>query len=103
MNGKIYYGFEWDEDKNTTNKRKHGISFESAVRVFNDPCVWTEYDFEHSETEDVFKNMGLVNGVVVVAVWTTERGERTRLITARKANSREIKIYEKHAKDLQVH
>ena len=44
--------FEWDENKNTINKVKHKISFETASLVFNDPNYIEMYDFEHSTEED---------------------------------------------------
>ena len=43
--------FEWDEEKNATNKRKHKISFETAIHVFDDPNYIEMYDFEHSLEE----------------------------------------------------
>ena len=44
--------FEWDEKKNTVNKKKHGISFEEAKSVFYDPDALVIDDPDHSETED---------------------------------------------------
>ncbi len=44
--------FEWDEDKNTINKEKHKISFETAAYVFGDPYYIEMFDFEHSVDED---------------------------------------------------
>ena len=43
--------FEWDEEKNTLNKLKHKISFETAAQVFEDPAYVEMYDFEHSIEE----------------------------------------------------
>ncbi len=44
--------FEWDDVKNINNKIKHGISFETAAHVFDDPYYIEMYDFEHSNDED---------------------------------------------------
>lgn len=44
--------FEWDEEKNLINQRKHGISFETAAYVFEDENYIEMYDFEHSIDED---------------------------------------------------
>lgn len=41
-----YMGFVWDKNKAAINKRVHGISFETAIRVFNDPCMLLKYDYE---------------------------------------------------------
>lgn len=47
--------FEWDEDKNQLNYRKHGIDFETAMLVFNDIQRIEIYDMEHSIHEDRYK------------------------------------------------
>ena len=44
MADKEYFGFIWDENKNKSNKKKHKVSFELAVRIFNDPCLYFEFD-----------------------------------------------------------
>ncbi len=88
--------FEWDENKNTENKKKHkGISFEMAVRVFLDPKRLERFDRAHSlETEDRFNVLGLVEDVLFVVF--TERGNNIRLISARKADKGEIDEYYKN-------
>ncbi len=48
--------FEWDEDKNSINKEKHKISFETAAHVFDDPDYIEMFDFEHSIDEDRYCN-----------------------------------------------
>ena len=50
--------FEWDEDKNSINKEKHKISFETAVHVFDDPNYIEMFDFEHSVNEDRYIAIG---------------------------------------------
>lgn len=72
--------FEWDEEKNIINKKKHNISFETAAHVFDDPECIEMYDFEHSTNEDRYIALGVVGGVLFVVY--TERKEAIRLISA---------------------
>ncbi len=85
--------FEWDEDKNESNKKKHdGIGFEFAVRVFLDEKRIEKYDSDHStDAEDRWDVIGKVEDVLFVVY--TERGERTRIISARKATQEECNEY----------
>ena len=85
--------FEWDEEKNRINKEKHdGIGFEIAVRVFLDEKRIERYDVEHSSlTEDRWNAIGMVNRVLFVVY--TERGERIRIISARRATPKEESEY----------
>lgn len=80
--------FELDDAK---NKIKHGINFKTAVRVFEDPYRIMEYDYEYSFDEDRWKVIGKVDDILFVIY--TERGEFTRLISARKATSTERRKY----------
>lgn len=83
--------FEWDEEKNRINKRKHKISFETAAHVFYDPDYIEMYDFEHSIDEDCYIALGKVGDVLFVVF--TERKETIRLISARLATIAERRIY----------
>lgn len=83
--------FEWDEEKNKLNKKKHGISFENAKFVFNDQNRIEIFDYEHSQTENRFNTIGMVDDVLFVVY--TERRERIRLISARLATSKERSFY----------
>ncbi|MCD7815085.1 MAG: BrnT family toxin [Lachnospiraceae bacterium] len=83
--------FEWDEDKNQKNLEKHGISFETAMLVFNDDYRLEVYDIEHSQTEDRYNTIGLVHDVLFVVY--TERKEKLRIISARLATAQERSIY----------
>ena len=76
--------FEWDEEKAALNLEKHGISFETAARVFDDPEYLEIYDLTHSNDEDRYIVIGKVDDVLFVVY--TEREERIRLISARVAN-----------------
>lgn len=83
--------FEWDEEKNEYNKKKHSISFELAALVFDDPFYVEMYDFEHSVEEDRYIAIGKVGEVLFVVF--TERKERIRLISARVATPLEKELY----------
>jgi uncharacterized DUF497 family protein len=86
--------FEWDEIKATANLKKHKISFDEAQTVFADPLFLIFADTDHSLEEDRFIIMGeSVNGKILVVAFT-ERKEKTRLISARKATPAERKFYE---------
>ena len=78
--------FEWDPAKNATNRRKHGISFEEAIDVFDGP-VLSRADDIHGEARE--RSYGLIKEVVVVCVVHTERGAARRIISARKATKKE--------------
>lgn len=83
--------FEWDEDKNSINKEKHKISFETAAHVFDDPNYIEMFDFEHSINEDRYIAIGKVGDVLFVVF--TERREVIRLISARLATEAERGLY----------
>ena len=85
--------YEWDNEKNEINKKKHdGIGFELAVRVFLDSKRIEKYDSAHSTSdEDRWNVIGMVENVLFVVY--TERGDRTRIISARKATQEEINEY----------
>ena len=83
--------FEWDETKNEINKKKHRISFETAVHVFDDPDYIEMYDFEHSEDEERFIAIGRVGNILFVVF--VERGENIRIISARLATDTEKELY----------
>ena len=85
------YIVEWDDNKNQINKRKHGISFELAARVFLDDYRYDDYDEFHSDEEDRIKVIGRVGKIL--AVIYTERGEKYRIISARYATRKEIDDY----------
>ena len=86
--------FEWDDDKAKSNLKKHGVSFEEAATIFNDPRIATISDPDHSEQEERFVSLGMSFIQRLLSVIHTERAERTRLISARKATKSERKTYE---------
>ena len=83
--------FEWDDMKAMLNKMKHGISFETAILVFEDEYKITRRDKNHSQNEVRWQTIGMVDDVLFVV--HTERGEKTRIISAREANERERSDY----------
>lgn len=94
------YQFEWDSIKAQRNLKQHGVSFEHAATVFDDPDALSEFDDEHSQDEDRWITLGLDRtGMLVVVCHTyraeTEANARIRLISARKATRNEIKQYER--------
>ena len=86
--------FEWDEDKAESNRRKHKVTFDEAQTVFLDELSITVPDAEHSQTEGRFRIVGMSDMKRLLVVSFTERGERMRLISARKARRSEIRDYE---------
>lgn len=83
--------FEWDEEKNIINQKKHKISFETAAYVFQDEYYIEMYDFEHSIDEDRYIAIGKVGDILFVVF--TERKETVRLISARTATEQERRLY----------
>lgn len=91
--------FVWDDTKSAGNQRKHGVSFESAALVFDDPLHITRQDrIENGELR--WQTLGMAKGVVLLLVahtWhETEGGEEfIRIISARRATRLERNVYEK--------
>ena len=84
--------FQWDNDKAEINKRKHGIRFETAARVFADENRKKRRDDIHSTNEEErWQTIGQVNGILFVVY--TERSDSTRIIMARKASPKERRAY----------
>jgi hypothetical protein len=83
--------YEWDRAKNRSNFAKYGLAFEDAEQVFAGPCVTFEDDrFDYGEERLI--TLGLLAGRVIL-IAHAPRGETTRIISMRKANRREQKIY----------
>jgi uncharacterized DUF497 family protein len=86
--------FEWDGRKAAINLRVHKISFLEARLVFNDVFALIEQDLSQDYGEDRYLATGMVEGRLLTVVFT-ERGERTRIISARKANTDERRKYDR--------
>ena len=95
------FEFEWDEAKAVANARKHGLSFDIARTIFNDPFLLTIADLEHSETEERWFSIGrAANGLLlsVAYLWSeADVATKIRIISARKATQTEIRQYEESA------
>lgn len=88
--------FEWDEKKAAENYATHGVSFQFATRVFKDPFAVERIDDRHDYGEERYILIGMAGDVVLFVVYT-EREERIRLISARRATKLEQEDYEKQA------
>ena len=88
--------FEWDENKNVINIQKHNVSFEEAMTVFKDVKAVLLYDENHSETEDRFNIIGMsqLSNLLIVCHCYHESDTIIRIISARKPNKNESKLYE---------
>lgn len=84
--------FEWDDEKEAINIRKHGVSFSEAMQAFEDENAVELYDVAHSDDEIRFQILGAANRRLLFVAFT-ERSSKTRIISAREAESKEVKIY----------
>ena len=84
--------FEWDEEKATLNKRKHGIPFRFATRVFLDENRLEWIDTRRQYGEPRWITIGLIEGIEIAVAYTL-RGQTIRLISARKAERHEREDY----------
>ncbi|GHV61535.1 hypothetical protein AGMMS49587_05950 [Spirochaetia bacterium] len=85
--------FTWDKRKNKANIKKHKVSFEQAVLVFNDEMLWDQYDTRHSANEDRHILIGNAGGHILFVVATEIDQDTTRIISARYAKKREKEEY----------
>jgi uncharacterized DUF497 family protein len=82
--------FEWDENKNAQNLKKHGISFEEAQEIFDGICFNAiDERFDYGEIREI--SIGAIQGVVIIVVAHTEKNGVIRIISARKATRQEKK------------
>jgi len=87
--------FTWDETKNKSNQRKHGVSFEEAKTVFFDENAIEFPDPDHSKDEDRFIMLGFSHKLRMLVVCYCYRQKETiiRIISARKATRKESASY----------
>ena len=90
--------FEWDEKKNSINKKKHGVSFEEAKTVFGDDKAVLFDDPDHSEDEDRFLILGFssTEKLCIVSHCYRQDDNVIRLISARKATKSESGFYNEY-------
>jgi uncharacterized protein len=86
--------FEWDPKKAIVNARKHNLTFQEAASVFGDPLAITFEDPDHSVNENRWITFGMSLEKRLLVVSHTERGGRTRIVSARLMDRKERKIYE---------
>jgi uncharacterized DUF497 family protein len=86
--------FEWDPNKATLNLNKHGVSFYEAATVFADPLSVTYHDPDHSSSEERYITVGTSQTGQLLIIAHTDRGDNTRIISARKTTPRERIFYE---------
>lgn len=90
--------FEWDPDKARKNIGKHRVAFEEAATVFQDTLSITADDPDHSENEDRVITVGFSSRGRPLIVSHTDRGKRTRIISARELTRVEREAYEEETK-----
>ena len=87
---------EWDRAKNEINRTKHGIDFETAQLVFDDPCCVTFVE-RVSDGEERWQAIGSIEQIIILVVVHTYRAavseEIVRIISARAATRRERRLY----------
>jgi uncharacterized DUF497 family protein len=85
--------FEWDEKKARINFEKHAIDFIDAIEVFNDPYLRQENSTKKEYGEIRTKTIGMVGDKLIVAVISTDRNQKIRIISARRAKRYEREQY----------
>ena len=86
--------FEWHGTKAAANLRKHGVSFDEAATVFADVLSFVFPDLDHSDDEARFLIIGMSASGRILVVSHSDRGEKTRIISAREATRKERSFYE---------
>jgi uncharacterized DUF497 family protein len=84
--------FDWDSEKAAENWRRHGVTFEQAVRAFGDPLAVERIDDREDYDEERINLLGMCDGVILHVTYT-ERSERIRIISARRAERHEQDDY----------
>jgi uncharacterized DUF497 family protein len=89
--------FEWDPAKEEANRRKHGLGFDDAKRLFTSGSEYLElFDDEHSDDEERFIAIGPIESGIVVVVWTERAADTIRIISARFATKSEIEHFRQY-------
>lgn len=90
--------FEWDEAKRTSNIAKHGIDFVDAPEMFQGPML-VKLDERKNYGESRWQGLGLLQGRLMVVAYTRRDPDTIRIISLRKANSREKTLFQETLKD----
>ena len=93
--------FEWDPQKDRVNRVKHRVSFAEAATVFRDPLAITIFDPDHSQEEDRYITVGILENGRVLMVAHTDRDNRIRIINARSLSRAEREQYEEEIRKRQ--
>jgi uncharacterized DUF497 family protein len=88
--------FEWDIDKSSINLKKHKVSFEEAMSVWNDDYAAMFYDEKHSDFEERYYFVGYSKKNNLLVISFTERDNKIRIISARKATKYERNRHEEN-------
>jgi len=91
---RMWNGFGWDPPKAAYNLKEHGVAFEEAQSVFDDPLSRTIHDPDHSYGEERYLTMGLCTSGRLLVVCHCDRGDKIWLISARDAEGHERRAYE---------
>jgi uncharacterized protein len=86
--------FDWDYEKAKANRKKHRVSFDEAIAIFNDPFSITISDPDHSIDEQRHIDIGSSDKGHILVVVYTERGSNIRIISYCKATLSERRFYE---------
>jgi len=98
MNYTAAMNFEWDEAKSDLCFRERGFDFAYAAQVFFDPDRMVQADTRYSYGEERYRVIGMIEQRLFVVVYTP-RPDAMRIISARKANQREVTYYENSSSD----
>lgn len=85
--------FEWDDNKNRINIRKHGIDFADVIDIFRHPML-TLLDDREDYGEERWIALGWIKAVIGVVVYVEREGDVIRIVSARKATKNEVRRYE---------
>ena len=89
--------FDWDPVKAVSNLDKHGIDFDDAVKVFEDPFATTTDVTRPEYGEERFKTVGVVDGRIIAVIFT-DRGSSRRIISARRSRRNERREYDSQSR-----
>lgn len=90
--------FDWDEDKNSENIRNHGIDFNDVIEIFNGPMI-VNIDDRVDYGEERMIGVGFLTNIIAIVVFIEKDDDIIRIISARKANKHERKIFKKEIKN----
>ena len=90
--------FEWDENKNLVNIQKHGVDFNNVPEIFNGPMI-INIDDRIDYGEERYIGIGFLRDIIAVVIFVEKDDVIIRIISARKANKNESKIFKKEIKN----